>query len=96
MQTYIILRRGGWRSPAALDAAAARSSVVGVHMSKEVRWLRSYVLEEGNGTVGTLCVFEATSPEAVRRHARLAELPVDEIVKVDETLLVHDVQAVAA
>ena len=90
MQMYVILRREGWRSPAELEQAAARSiRVADEEMPDEVRWLRSYVLEEGGGSVGTVCVYEATSPEAIRKHARLADLPVDEIVAVADTVVVR-------
>ena len=88
METYVILRRSGWSSADELAAAAERSSAVGEQMPDEVRWLRSYVLEEGSG-VGTVCIYQATSPEAVRAHARAAELPVDEIVKVADTVIVR-------
>jgi hypothetical protein len=33
---------------------------------------------------------EASSPEAIREHAKAAELPVDEIVKVADTVVVRD------
>jgi hypothetical protein len=90
METYVILRRNGWTSPAELEEAAARSTRVGdEEMADDVRWIRSYVLEEGGGSVGTVCVYEATGPEAVREHARRADLPVDEVVKVVDTVLVR-------
>jgi hypothetical protein len=90
VNSYVILRRSGWRSPAELEEAAARSARVGnEEMSDEVRWIRSYVLEEGGGSIGTVCIYEATSPEAIRRHAKLAELPVDEIVAVADTVVVR-------
>jgi hypothetical protein len=90
MNLYLILRRGGWRSAKELEEAAARSTQVGEEqMSDEVRWIRSYVLDEGAGSVGTVCVYEATSPEAIRRHASLADLPVDEIISVADTVVVR-------
>lgn len=90
MNTYVILRRSGWRSPEDLGEAAERSRKVGdEEMPDEVRWIRSYVLEEGGGSVGTVCIYQATSPEAIRRHASLADLPVDEIVAVADTVLVR-------
>jgi hypothetical protein len=88
MDTYVILRRDGWRSPEELGEAAARSTAEGEKMADDVRWIRSYVLEEGSG-VGTVCIYQATSPEAIRRHADAAELPVDEIVAVADTVLVR-------
>jgi hypothetical protein len=98
MQLYAILRRSGWKSPAELEAAAARSTRVGnEEMPDDVRWIRSYVLEEGGGSVGTVCIYEATSPEAIRKHASLADLPVDEIVAVADTVVVRpDPQPAAA
>jgi len=90
LNTYVILRRSGWRSPEDLGAAAERSRKVGdEEMPDDVRWIRSYVLEEGGGSVGTVCIYQATSPEAIRRHASMADLPVDEIVAVADTVIVR-------
>ena len=90
MDTYVILRRSGWRSPAELQKAAERSAKVGdEEMSDDIRWIRSYVLEEGGGSVGTVCIYEATSPEAIRKHAGLADLPVDEIIAVADTVVIR-------
>ena len=57
-------------------------------MSDDIRWIRSYVLEEGDG-VGTVCIYQASSPEAIRAHAAAAGLPVDEIIRVADTVLVR-------
>jgi hypothetical protein len=90
MNLYVILRRSGWSSPSDLQEAAARSTRVGNEdMPDEVRWIRSYVLDEGAGSVGTVCIYEATSPDAIRKHASLAGLPVDEIIAVADTVLVR-------
>ena len=97
METYVILRRNGWRTAADLAAAAERSTAEGDRMPDDVAWIRSYVLEELDGSVGTVCVYQASSPEAIRRHATAADLPVDEIVKVADTVIVrHDPAPVAA
>jgi hypothetical protein len=98
MDLYVILRRSGWRSGEELGEAAARSTKVGnEEMADDVRWIRSYVLEEDGGSVGTVCIYEATSPEAIRKHASLADLPVDEIIKVADTVIVRsDPQPAAA
>jgi hypothetical protein len=97
METYVILRRGGWRTADDLREAAVRSIVEGERMSDDVRWIRSYVTAETDGRVGTVCVYQATSPEAIRRHASAAELPLDEIVKVGDTVIVRpDPEVVAA
>jgi hypothetical protein len=89
MDTYVILRRSGWRSPEELQQAAERSTKTGEEMPDDIRWIRSYVLEEGGSSVGTVCVYQASSPEAIREHASKADLPVDEIVRVADTVLVR-------
>src|ERR1044071_3899827 len=98
MKLYAILRRSGWRSPADLEAAAGRSTKVGDEdMPDAVRWIRSYVLDEGAGSVGTVSIYQATSPEAIRKHASLADLPVDEIIEIADTVIVRpDPQPVGA
>ena len=90
MELYAILRRSGWRSGADLEAAAGRSTQVGnEQMPDDVRWIRSYVLDEGGGSVGTVCIYEASSPEAIQKHAQLADLPVDEIIRIADTVVVR-------
>jgi hypothetical protein len=90
MDLYVILRRGGWRSPEELGEAAVRSTrVADEEMPDDIRWIRSYVLDEGGGSVGTVCIYQASSPEAIRKHAAAADLPVDEIIAVADTVLVR-------
>ena len=90
MKTYVILRRGGWRSPDELEEAAARSRQVGdEEMPDDIRWIRSYVMAEKEGGLGTVCVYQASSPEKIREHASRADLPVTEIVEVADTVLVR-------
>jgi len=89
MDLYVILRRDGWRSGEELEAAAARSRKVGEEeMSDDIRWIRSYILEEGQG-LGTVCIYEASSEDAIRDHAKRADLPITEIVKVADTVIVR-------
>src|SRR5438067_7927300 len=96
MQTYIILRREGWKTGEDLEAAAARSSQVGdEEMSDDIRWIRSYVMAEESGQLGTVCVYQASSPEAIRAHAEKAGLPVDEIIPVADTVIVREDPAAA-
>jgi hypothetical protein len=91
MKTYVILRRDGWNSPDELQAAAARSSAVGdEEMSDDIRWIRSYVMAEpGEGGLGTVCIYQASSPEKIREHADRAGLPVTEIIEVADTVIVR-------
>jgi hypothetical protein len=90
MDLYVILRRCGWRSVAELEEAAARSAKVGdEEMSDDVRWIRSYVTDEGDGVVGTVCIYEASSPAKIREHARRAGLPADEVVPILDTVILR-------
>jgi hypothetical protein len=90
MKLYAILRRSGWKSGEELEEAAGRSTKVGDEdMPNDIRWIRSYVLEEGGGSVGTVCIYEASSEHAIREHASKADLPVDEIIPIADTVIVR-------
>jgi hypothetical protein len=89
MNLYAILRRDGFADAAVLEAAAARSTEVGNDMPDDIRWIRSYVLGEEGGTLGTVCIYEASSEEAIRKHAAAADLPVTEIVPIADTVIVR-------
>jgi len=89
MDLYGIVRRSGWATPGDLEVAAGRSSVEGDKPDSGVRWIRSYVLAEESGEVGTFCVYEADSPDAIRAHAQAADLPVDEIIPIADTVIVR-------
>lgn len=89
MNLYVIVRRNGFSSPEDLQQAAARSTAEGDKDDSGVRWIRSYVLSEESGELGTFCIYEAESPEAIHAHAKAADLPVDEIVPVADTVVVR-------
>ncbi|HVJ15027.1 MAG TPA: nickel-binding protein [Polyangiaceae bacterium] len=90
MNLYAILRRNGWKTPENLQAAAGRSKNVGDNeMPNDVRWIRTYVMAEPDGTLGTVCIYEATSPEAIEKHADRAELALSEIRPIVDTVLIR-------
>jgi hypothetical protein len=89
MLLYAIIRRNGFVSSRELERAAARATAAADEPGSGVRWIRSYVLAEESAEVGTLCIYEADSPEAIRAHAAAAVLPVDEIVPVSDTVIVR-------
>ena len=97
MDLYVIRRREAWAGAEELKQAAARSTAEGERMSSDIRWIRSYVVNEPDGTLGTVCIYQATSPEAIRLHARRAGMPADEIFAVGDVVVVRpDPQPVAA
>ena len=91
MNTYVIFRRSGWGSTEELEQAAGRSARVGQEeMSDRVRWIRTYVVNEPDQRLGTVCVYEATDPAAIREHAQRAKLPCDAIVPVADAMVVNE------
>lgn len=90
MNLYAIRRRQAWSGPAELEQAAARSTRVGnEEMPDRVRWIRTYVIQEEDGTLGSVCIYQATDPDAIEDHARSAGLRADEIRPVVKTVLVR-------
>ena len=90
MNTYVILRRGEWNSPEAVERATAESKRVGEEeMPDDVRWIRSYVLDEGGGSVGTVCIYQATSADKVREHDARAGLAPAEVIRATDTVVMR-------
>jgi hypothetical protein len=58
-------------------------------MPDDIRWIRSYVLAETDGSLGTVCIYEASGPEAIREHAERVGMGADEIIPVADTVLVR-------
>jgi hypothetical protein len=90
MELFVIRRRSNWDGAHELEATAAKSSAEGEKMSDEVRWIRSYVVEEEDGKLGTVCLYQAVSPEAIRRHADNTGMSADEITHVADTVIVRE------
>src|SRR3954451_1987983 len=80
MNTYVIRRKNAWQSPGEVEEVGARSKAVAdSDFPTDIRWIRSYVIVEADGTLGSVCIYQATSPEAVRAHAHRVGMPADEI-----------------
>lgn len=95
MKLYAIIRRDGWRTPDDLKEAAARSTDVGDEMADDIRWIRTYVLDEAGGGLGSVCVYQASSEGKVREHASRAGLPVTDVVPILDTVVVRPDPAAA-
>lgn len=90
MDTYVIMRRGAWGSADELEHVAARSKQIGEQdMADDIRWIRSYVINEPDGRLGTACIYQASSPEAIRDHAQRVGMPADEVIPVADTVVVR-------
>jgi len=89
MNTYVIRRRDFWGTPEQLQATAEKSAQVGAEMSDDIRWIRSYVVQEESGKLGTVCIYEGTSAEKVREQAERTGMPADEITLIADTVIVN-------
>lgn len=90
MELYVIRRPSAWADMAELEAAGAKSARIGdTEMSDRVRWIRSYVVNEADGRIGTVCIYEARDPESIREHAARVGMPAEDILSVAETVVVR-------
>jgi Protein of unknown function (DUF4242) len=90
MDLYFIRRRSGWKTGEELEAAAKRSTeVADSGFPNEIAWIRSYVVKEPSGELGTVCIYQAASEEAVRKHADEVGMPADEVLPIADTVLVR-------
>jgi hypothetical protein len=90
MKTYVIRRESAWQNAEELGAAAERSKQVAASdFPDEIRWIRSYVIGEPGGTLGTVCIYEASGPEAIRNHAERVGMPADEIIEAVDTVVIR-------
>jgi hypothetical protein len=90
MNTYVIRREKAWTGPAELEATATRSKdVAEQQFPDDIRWIRSYVIDEPGGTLGTVCIYQASGIDAVRQHAERVGMPADEVLEVADTVVIR-------
>ena len=90
MNTYVIRRENAWQSPEELGETAERSKQVAAdEFPQDISWIRSYVIKEDGGTLGTVCIYQATSIDAVKEHASRVDMPADEVLEVADTVIIR-------
>jgi thiamine biosynthesis protein ThiC len=90
MNTYAIRRKNAWGSAEEVQAVAKRAKEVADRdFVDEVRWIRSYVLAESDGTLGSICIYQAVDDDAIRRHSHRVGMPADEIFPVADTVVIR-------
>jgi hypothetical protein len=90
MDLYMIRRRTAWGNPTELKAAAEKSGRIGnEEMPDRVRWIRSYVVKEADGRLGTVCIYQARDPQSIKEHASRVGMPADEILPIMDTVIVR-------
>jgi hypothetical protein len=90
VNTYVIRRKAAWASAAELEQAAGRSKeVADSEFPEDIRWIRSYVTAEEDGSLGTVCVYQASGAEAIRKHAARVGMPADEVIDILDTVVIR-------
>jgi hypothetical protein len=90
MDLYMIRRPSARANEAELEKTAEISARIGNEdMPDKVRWIRSYVVKESDGRLGTACIYEAVDQEALREHARCVGMPGDDILPIGATVVVR-------
>lgn len=81
MPRYLVERtfREGLRIPIDDHGATVCGGVIARNAEESVTWVHSYVSED---KTQTFCIYDAPSPEAIRKTAAQNELPVDRITQV--------------
>ena len=90
MNLYAIRRRNAWESPEELEEVGARSKEVGdTEFPDNLAWIRTYVVKDEDGTLGSVCIYQATDIETVREHAERVGMPDDEVTEIADTVIVR-------
>jgi hypothetical protein len=81
MPRYLVERSftDGLAIPMTDQGAEVCLTVVGNNLTDSVTWVHSYVTTDKKKT---FCIYDAPSPEAIRKVAKLNNLPVDKITQV--------------
>jgi hypothetical protein len=81
MPRYVVQRTfsGGLQIPVANGGAELCRAVIERNADEGVTWICSFVSED---KTRTFCIYDAPTPEAIRKTAARNELPVDEITRV--------------
>lgn len=89
MKLFAILRRDGFIDSQDLEASSVRSVETGEEMKTDISWIRSYVLNEERGGLGTICIYAAKDKDTIFRHAKASNLPITEIIPIADTVIVR-------
>lgn len=87
MELYVIRRHGIWANEEQAEAASEDSVRVGEDMKHRLRWIRSYAVTEEDGRIGSVCIYEADGPDAIREHGRRIGAPSEDFQLVPGTVV---------
>ncbi len=97
MQLYLVSRRRAWHTAEELDASVGCAPSVIDLFAPDIRWIRSYVVREDDGTLSGFCLYQATGPDVIRAYSEAIDLPADAILPVTGSMvLAPDPERIAA
>jgi hypothetical protein len=79
MSLFLVSRTSAWHSEEELAASADCLPAVLEAFGGDIRWVRSYVFAEEDGTFSADCLYEATSAERLQELADALMLPADRV-----------------
>ncbi len=81
MHRYLVERSfpDGLNIPVNMDGSKICLTVVSTNAEDNVTWIHSYVTKDKKKT---FCIYDAPSPDAIRKAAKNNGLPVDNIIEV--------------
>ncbi|MEQ9336144.1 MAG: DUF4242 domain-containing protein, partial [Miltoncostaeaceae bacterium] len=89
MELFTIRRRHLCRAED-IEAVDARSNAAAAERASRMRKVRSYILDEGDGWLGSICVYEADGAGTIEEHAAAAGLACHEVERVSLTDVARD------
>ena len=90
MNTYAIRRKRAWESPEELEKVGERSAQVAeTDFPDDIAWIRTYVIKEDDGTLGSICIYQGSSIDKVKEHAKRVDMPADDVFEVADTVIVR-------
>lgn len=87
MNLYVVPRTRAFLSEEEIDATIECGLALIDTMSDDLRFIRSYVVHEDDGTFSAFCVYEASGPEVLERYSEAMRLPTDAIKPVATTIV---------
>ncbi len=90
-RVHLVRRRSAWAgADDFVRSAGIARRIAEQDMPRELVWLHSHLVDEGDGRLGSVCVYQAVGAAALREHARRAGLPADDIVPVIGRVVFRD------
>lgn len=90
MDFYVIRRPSAWRNQEELKAAKAKFAEVAEEMSGRLRWIRSYVVDEADGRLGSFSIYQAQDADSIRELTRRVGMPAAEFYRVNSNLIANE------